>query len=31
MYPYLKQEDIIAALTYAAWRSEEVEVPLTLA
>jgi len=29
MYPYLQQEDIIAALSYAAWRSEEIEVPLT--
>jgi len=31
MYPYLQQEDIIAALTYAAWRSEEIEVPLAIA
>lgn len=31
MYPYLQQEDVIAALTYAAWRSEEVEVPLAQA
>jgi uncharacterized protein (DUF433 family) len=23
MYPYLQQEDIMAALSYAAWRSEE--------
>lgn len=29
MYPYLQHEDIIDALTYAAWRSEEIEVPLT--
>jgi uncharacterized protein (DUF433 family) len=28
MYPYLQPEDLIAALSYAAWRSEEVEVPL---
>jgi uncharacterized protein (DUF433 family) len=28
MYPYLQQEDIMAALSYAAWRSEEIEVPL---
>ncbi len=28
MYPYLQHEDLIAALSYAAWRSEEVEVPL---
>lgn len=27
-YPYLEPEDITAALSYAAWRSEEVEVPL---
>ena len=28
MYPYLQAEDLIAALSYAAWRSEEIEVPL---
>lgn len=28
-YPYLEREDVLAALTYAAWRSEEIEVPLT--
>ena len=27
-YPYLEPGDISAALAYAAWRSEEVEVPL---
>jgi uncharacterized protein (DUF433 family) len=27
-YPYLEAEDIIAALSYAAWRSEEIELPL---
>lgn len=27
-YPYLEAEDIRAALSYAAWRAEEVEVPL---
>lgn len=27
-YPYLEREDIQAALAYAAWRSEEIEVPL---
>lgn len=27
-YPYLEPEDITAALTYAAWRSEEVELPI---
>ena len=29
LYPYLEAEDVKAALAYAAWRSEEVEVPLT--
>ena len=27
-YPYLEQGDIVEALSYAAWRSEEIEVPL---
>jgi uncharacterized protein (DUF433 family) len=27
-YPYLEPEDISEALAYAAWRSEEQEVPL---
>ena len=27
-YPYLEPEDIRAALSYAAWRTEEVELPL---
>jgi uncharacterized protein (DUF433 family) len=27
-YPYLEKEDILAALSYAAWRSEEYEVNL---
>jgi uncharacterized protein (DUF433 family) len=31
MYPYLHEEDIIQALSYAAWRSEEIDVPLTSA
>lgn len=26
-YPYLEPEDIKEALSYAAWRSEEVEIP----
>jgi len=30
-YPYLEKEDIMAALFYAAWRSEEVEVALVSA
>ncbi|MCX5889107.1 MAG: DUF433 domain-containing protein [Deltaproteobacteria bacterium] len=29
-YPYLEREDILEALTYAAWRAEEREVPLAL-
>jgi uncharacterized protein (DUF433 family) len=28
-YPYLEADDIRAALSYAAWRAEEVDVPLT--
>lgn len=28
-YPYLEEADIYEALAYAAWRAEEVEVPLT--
>ena len=31
MYPYLQQEDILEALSYAAWRSEEIDVPLATA
>ncbi len=27
-YPYLEREDIREALAYAAWRSEEIELPL---
>jgi uncharacterized protein (DUF433 family) len=27
-YPYLEREDILEALSYAAWRAEEIEVPL---
>jgi len=27
MYPYLEQDDVYEALAYAAWRSEEVELP----
>ena len=29
LYPYLEDEDITQALTYAAWRAEEIEVPLS--
>ena len=28
-YPYLEADDIRAALSYAAWRAEEVDAPLT--
>jgi uncharacterized protein (DUF433 family) len=28
MYPYLEGKDINEALRYAAWRVEEIEVPL---
>lgn len=28
-YSYLEPDDIRAALSYAAWRTEEVELPLT--
>ena len=31
LYPYLEAEDIREALTYAAWRVEEREVPLAVA
>jgi len=27
-YPYLEEEDIREALSYAAWRVEEIELPL---
>ncbi len=27
-YPYLEEEDIREALAYAAWRAEEIEIPL---
>ncbi|MFN6153069.1 MAG: DUF433 domain-containing protein [Dolichospermum sp.] len=27
-YPYLEEADIYEALSYAAWRAEEIEVPL---
>jgi len=30
-YPYLEAEDISQALAYAAWRVEEIEVPLPAA
>ncbi len=28
-YPYLEADDIRAALSYVAWRTDEVELPLT--
>ena len=31
LYPYLEAEDIREALSYAAWRVEEREVPLAVA
>jgi uncharacterized protein (DUF433 family) len=30
-YPYLEDEDIRQALAYAAWRVEEIELPLPAA
>jgi uncharacterized protein (DUF433 family) len=29
LYPYLEKEDILEALAYAAWRVNEIEVPVT--
>lgn len=31
LYPYLEVEDITQALRYAAWRAEEIELPITAA
>lgn len=28
LYPYLEEEDLLEALAYAAWRVEEIEIPL---
>ena len=28
LYPYLEAEDIDQALAYAAWRAEEIDIPL---
>lgn len=28
-YPYLEEDDVREALAYAAWRTQEVEVPAT--
>ena len=30
-YPYLEEEDLREALAYAAWRVEEIELPLAAA
>lgn len=30
-YPYLERDDIYEALSYAAWRADEIEVPLASA
>jgi uncharacterized protein (DUF433 family) len=30
LYPYLEPDDIRQALSYAAWRAEEIEVPLSV-
>ena len=27
-YPYIEREEVLQALTYAAWRSEEKDLPL---
>ena len=31
LYPYLEEPDIAEALSYAAWRAEEIEIPLARA
>jgi uncharacterized protein (DUF433 family) len=31
LYPYLEPEDVDQALAYAAWRVEEIDVPLVSA
>lgn len=31
LYPYLEQEDINEALRFAAWRAEEIELPIAAA
>ncbi len=31
LYPYLQNEDILAALAYGAWRSSEEELPVRVA
>jgi len=29
-YPYLETEDLRQALSYAAWRAEEIDIPVVL-
>lgn len=31
LYPYIEAEDIVEALRFAAWRAEEIELPLVAA
>lgn len=31
LYPYLELEDLREALSYVAWRAEEIEAPLVMA
>jgi len=31
LYPYLERDDIVQALRFAAWRAEEIELPLAMA
>ena len=31
LYPYIEEQDIAEALSYAAWRAEEIEIPLARA
>ena len=31
LYPYLEKEDIKEALSYAAWRAEEIDIPIATA
>lgn len=31
LYPYLEPDDITEALSYAAWRVEEIELPFAVA
>jgi uncharacterized protein (DUF433 family) len=28
LYPYIERDDVLAALSYAAWRAEEIDLPL---